>query len=133
MFAIRLYLEAWFTAPCSCSAPFQDLCFLKAIHQYPNQNISNTAIKNFLGHLWYLSEELTALAFFDDNIPAAEKRKMVKALDKAGMENPSKRATVGVNMKELLDFITSNDIRFLKSLDLGATFFNRILHCGKNE
>ena len=125
MFAIRLYLEAWFTAPCSCSAYFQDLCFLKAIHQYPNQNISNTAIKNFLGHLWYLSEELTALEFFDDNIPTAEKRKMIKALDKAGMENPSKRATVGVNMKELLDFITSNDIRFFEITRLRCDFLQQ--------
>ena len=48
LFAISLYLEAWFTAP------FQDLHFLKAINQYPNQNISYIAMKKFLAHLWYL-------------------------------------------------------------------------------
>ena len=65
LFGIRVYLEAWFTATCPCSAPFQDLRFLKAIQQYPNQNISNIAMKKILGHLWYLSEELAALAFLD--------------------------------------------------------------------
>ena len=72
LFAIRLYLKAWFTAPCLCSAAFHYLCFLKAIHQYPNQNTSNIAMKKFLGQIWYLSEELAAFAFFNDNIPAAE-------------------------------------------------------------
>ena len=82
LFATRLYLEAWFTAPCSCSAPFQDLRFLKAIHQYPNQNISKIAMKKFIWAPLVPTEELAALAFFDDSIPAAEKHKKVKALDK---------------------------------------------------
>lgn len=34
-------------------------------------------MKKFLGHLWYSSEELLALAFFDNNVSLETKRKIV--------------------------------------------------------
>ena len=60
-----------------------------------------------------------------NNILAADKRKTVKALNIAGMENPSERATVNViavNMKELPDFIKYNTVRFFEISDLGCDF-----------
>jgi len=90
IFAVHIYVEAWFTAPSACSAPRQDLKLLKAIHNYADASVSKIAMKKFTGHLWYLSEELVALALFDDNLSADTKRMMVGALNNAGIENPPK-------------------------------------------
>jgi len=43
---------------------------LKEIDRYKKKNsiVAEVAIKKFLGHIWYLSEELLAFAFFDDRV-----------------------------------------------------------------
>ena len=117
LFAVRLYIKAWFTTPSPCSPPHQDLCFRKTLHQYPNNSILNIAVKKFLRHFWYLSEELVALAFFDDDLPIDTKREMVYALNNPGFENPSNWANVdlmSLNVKRLPDFVTSNSMHFFK-------------------
>ena len=58
-------------------------------------------VSNFWGHLWYLSEELVALAFFDQTLSPNTKEKMVNALKKIHFEHPIKRAVV--NPKYILD------------------------------
>lgn len=128
LFAVQVYIKAWYTAPSPCSAPRQDLWFLKAIYQYPNRNISKIATNKFLGHLWYLSEELVALAFFDDNVPIETKREMVTALNNPGIENPSKRANVevmAINMKDLPDFVTANTMHFFEITGLSVDFLSQ--------
>ena len=54
-----------------------------------NNDVANAAIKSFSGHLWYLSEILVGLAFFDSEVPTATKSAMVAALDnKASTDHP---------------------------------------------
>jgi len=67
IFVSSLYVKAWFQAPLSTSAPATDLQFLKDLSKYKsvNEKVSKAAFKKFAGHLWYLGEELSALAFFD--------------------------------------------------------------------
>ena len=50
------------------------------------------ALNKLSGQLWYVSEGLVTLAFFDQEVPDNMKRRMVAALDKDGDEDPSKRA-----------------------------------------
>jgi len=38
--------------------------------------------------MWYLSEELVALAFFDKSVTLATKRKMVNSLEKYQIKRP---------------------------------------------
>ena len=45
---------------------------------YDDQEISIARSNAFLRHMWYLSEELVELAFFDDRISNEEKTGMVK-------------------------------------------------------
>ena len=45
------------------STPRNDLKLLKMLHDYPDERIATTALSKFSSHLWYLSEELVALAF----------------------------------------------------------------------
>ena len=58
IFAVRVYLKAWMTAPLTIQAPFNDLLLLKALIEYQDINspISKAAFGKFSNHLWYLSE-----------------------------------------------------------------------------
>src|SRR5207253_1570916 len=73
-----------------------DLQLLKDIDKYKDDNpaISSVALKKFLGHQWYLSEELVAFAFFDDAVTSETKVRMVDALKTQRVEHPLKRAIV---------------------------------------
>jgi hypothetical protein len=96
LFTVLLYVKSWFQAPFAPSAPRIDLDLLKDIEKYKENNstIASIAMKKFLGHLWYLSEELVAFAFFDDGVSVDTKRQMVAALHKTGNEHPLKRITL---------------------------------------
>jgi len=67
IFTVRIYIKYWFQAATAIYSPRNDLQLLKDLKKYEEVNvmISKKAMKKFLGHLWYLSEELIAFAFFD--------------------------------------------------------------------
>ena len=93
-----------------------------------NPTISGIAMKKFLGHLWYLLEELVALAFFDDKVPNDAKRKMVLALQKPATEHSLKTANVDppdVRAKQLEDFVTSSTRRFFSITGFSASFLDK--------
>jgi hypothetical protein len=79
-----------------------------------------------LGHLWYLSENLVGMAFFDISVPNSTKAKMVEALmQNKGTEEPLKRAVVdpaNIQSKELEDFVTTNTSHFFEYLGIQTTF-----------
>lgn len=52
--------------------------FLRRLHDYQkdNRKIADIAIKKFINHLWYLSDECIAFAIFDNRVTIEEKRKM---------------------------------------------------------
>jgi len=83
LFILRLYIEAWFTALLAISAPSNDLKLIQALAEYRNENsvVSEAASSKFCSHLWYLSEELVGLAFYDPAVPTETKRRMVQALE----------------------------------------------------
>ena len=51
-------------------APRNDITFKQKLHKYAaiNRNVAVGALQKLLGHLWYLSEELIGLAFFELSI-----------------------------------------------------------------
>jgi len=62
-----------------------------------------------------LSEELVALAFFDKDVDASEKRTMVEGLRHVGEEDTPKRTSVDQSTipdKRLSSFVTSNTKNF---------------------
>ena len=84
-----------------------------------------TAVKKLQGHLWYLSEELVSLAFFDDEVHPETKVKMVLALNNVSDQIPMKRATVNCSVnqeKKLEDFVTFNTRRFFSITGLPSHF-----------
>ena len=125
-----LYFKAWFLARFAPSAPLIDLQLLKDITNYKvhNSTIADIAMRKFLGHLWYLSEELVAFAFFDDGVSVDMKRRMVAALQKSGTERPLRKITLNpalIGFKQLEDFVTNNTLRFFTITGISADFLKR--------
>lgn len=90
--------------------------------------MSKKALTKFLGHLWYLSEELVALAFFDDEVSLESKQKMVIALNEEGSDYSPKRITLDISHieeKNIEDFVTSNTLRFFRILGIPSAFLQK--------
>src|SRR6218665_270955 len=125
VFAVSLYVRPWFVANVAVSAPANDLEFIKRLVTYEDKSISNAASTAFSRHLWYLSEIMILLAFFDPDTCFSEKRDMVKALDVAGSENPFKRINLDmsdVGERSIASFVTSSSLRFFELLHLPSEF-----------
>lgn len=130
IFAVRIYVKYWFVTPSAVCAPRNDLQLLKDLKLYEaiNELIAAVAIKKVLGHLWYISEELVALAFFDNQVSVSTKKKMVNALDVEGPENPLKRITLDaslINSKQLEDFVSKNTLRFFTITGISSNFLKK--------
>ncbi|GBP33326.1 hypothetical protein EVAR_30915_1 [Eumeta japonica] len=128
VFTVSIYVKYWYQAPSACAAPRNDLQLLKDLVSFQNINkaMSQNAIHKILGHLWYLSEELVCLAFFDDALSLDDKRKMIKALNNEGLEFCAKRINVDVKHileKNIEDFVSSNSMRFFQILGISSQFF----------
>jgi hypothetical protein len=129
VFVIRLYLKAWYTCRCPASGPRNDLNMLKKFVEYKstNESIARVAIKSLSAHLWYLSEPLVGLAFFDSEVPNDMKAAMVKALERVPVppaDHP-KRIQLAENLvlgKELSDFVTESTKRLFFLLDIPQDF-----------
>ena len=126
VFGVGFYVKAWFQCSLSTAAPANDLRLLKLLTTVDSPAVKG-ALKKLCGQLWYLSEELVALAFFDRNIDAVEKRAMVEGLSCEGEEDPPKRITVDQAMipnKRLHDFVTKSTKKFFQILGLPDSFLD---------
>ena len=114
----------------AASAPHNDLLFLQQLVAYESVNpaLSKVASSKFAGHLWYLSEVLVGLAFYDPAVSAESKRAMVKATkEKQGIDEPAKR--VQIDLKQCVnmaveDFVTTGTLSFFEKLQLPVGFLD---------
>lgn len=69
-FTSFIYVKARFEAPCPIEAPVTDFNFLKNLINYKNidEKIFNSNVLTFLRELWYFTERLAAMSFFDSSI-----------------------------------------------------------------
>ena len=100
---------------------------LHDLHSYGDTNaaISNPAIKTFSGHLWYLSEVLVGLAFFDPSVPVEMKIAMVAALRKTGHPDHPRRIVLtaaDIQDKQLCDFVSQHTRTLFTALDIPHDF-----------
>jgi len=82
-------------------------------------------LKKICGQLWYLSEELVPLAFFDPDVDVVQKRAMLKALSHNGTHDPPKRIQMDqsiIREKQLHEFVTQNSRNFFKIISIPDTF-----------
>ena len=128
LFSVRVYIRAWFQAPLAAAAPSNDLSFLKQLISYEDKHISKAAVIAFSRHMWYLSEVLVSLAFFDPNIDVLMKRQMVLALS----ENESsgyvlkminvEQELQNFGEKTVANFVTKASRRFFEILGIPSDF-----------
>jgi hypothetical protein len=82
LFVSLVYCRYWNEAPIAERAPLNDANLIQQIKNYPNQNIGTAASKAFYRHLWYFSEYLIGLSFFDSRVSVESKKEMVKSLQR---------------------------------------------------
>lgn len=63
VFGVSAYIKSWFLSRLSTAAPANNLQMLKCL-TLSGSPASVGALKKLCGQLWYLSEEVVALAFF---------------------------------------------------------------------
>jgi hypothetical protein len=126
IFVVLLYVKAWIRAPLAAVAPQQDLEMLKAMAGYHNKTIAKATASKLSHHLWYLSEELVAMALFDPLVSTTTKRAMVEAIsNKEGAEEPPKRINLkedSVSSSRLEDFCSKNSKSLFTKLGLPYSF-----------
>ena len=88
IFSLNIYICSWFRAPDAAGAPMNYLHLLMDLASYSDRNISRVAVRAFSRHLWYLSEELAALALFDPRVTDVQKREIVQAMANPGPQFP---------------------------------------------
>lgn len=81
-FIVFCYVEAWFTAGDSSSAPRNDLEFVSRVREFSliNSAVSRNVQEKMCSHLWYLSEELIPLAIFDSGLPNRVRRSIADSI-----------------------------------------------------
>jgi hypothetical protein len=124
LFGVQAYVKSWMLCSVPSMAPSNDLQLLKKL-AILNSIASKCALNKFLGHLWYLSEDLVALALFDREVCVEEKKRMVNELQKKAKPNPKKRITVKkecIPDLQLHNFVTSNSLKIFKLLSLSEAF-----------
>src|SRR6218665_2437488 len=124
VFGVLVYIKSWFLCRLLTAAPANDLNLLKLLVQVESPSAKG-ALKKLCGQLWYLSEELVALAFFDRDVDASEKRAMVEGLRRVGEDDLPKRISVDQSTipdKRLSSFVTSNTKNFLQVLAIPDSF-----------
>lgn len=132
IFIVRVYVEAWFTAPFPHKAPYHDLQFIKNLINYKviDSDLSQATVSKIKNHLWYLTHEACALAFFDDDISVEVKKCMVKALEQEdSLEKGDKRVKLNsineIENKDICDFISKSTLNFFKRLRLSTDFLSK--------
>lgn len=133
IFIVDVYIKGWYNAPISNYAPYQDFMFLKSLIDFKHINVkfSNAASTKFLRHLWYLSEDLVALSFFDERISSAIKIKMVQAMtsQQSMTENTRKLCLKQDDLKSFIskdisDFVTQKSMILFEKFGLSTSFLD---------
>lgn len=134
IFVVKMYAKAWFSCTNGVVAANQDLHFIKNAILYSNvdDQISGGILEKMCGHMWYLSEDLVAMAFFDPIVSFAEKRKMVENV-RNRIPIPANRIKVDVNSetlrqtystKNLSDFVSTKSQQFFDRFCIETEFMD---------
>lgn len=133
IFFATVYVKAWYTAPLASAAANNDLQLLKCLLKYSSTNsaISKVTSHKMMDHLWYLSENLVGLAFFDNAISNEIKDRMVQAMNEVdGAADPPKRiqlhqvSSADLERMSTADFVTKNTRSLFITLDLPQGFLH---------
>lgn len=131
IFIVRLYVKVWYGCPNAIEAPNQDFNFLEDLLTYAttDKELSNAVLNKFKTHLWYLSQETIALAFFDASVSLEEKRNMLRNLgrQKPNIELVNGRTFSNPSLlmeRTLSDFVSHKTKNFFVGFGLSSNFLS---------
>lgn len=129
IFIVRMYIKAWFDSTNAVASPRQDLDFAKNSIEYAqiDAELSNGVLQKISTHMWYLTPETVALAFFDPNVTVDEKKKMIQRLDsKEPVVKLLKGRTVKdpeeLSLRNLSDFVSIETKLFFDRFHISREF-----------
>ena len=81
-FTTLIYSSWWITSNCMEDAPWNDLNFYHSLLKYEDvhPDISNSAIRAFQLHLWYLTAEFVPVALWSNKVPNDARRDLAEKL-----------------------------------------------------
>lgn len=123
IFLVNIYVRTWFRASNAIEAPLNDYNLLKNLVQYPDSDISRETINKFCGHLWYISPETMALAFFDSRIPKDTKLKMINATTSTDEIKDINTKKINIRSSEVNEFVKKDFVDLVSPETLN--FFSR--------
>lgn len=80
LFVALIYGRFWHEAPLASHAPLNDAQMLQLLQTYPNRTVADAAYTALSRHLWFFSEHLVGLAFFDPRVDLCVKKAMAANL-----------------------------------------------------
>ena len=119
LFISLVYGRFWHEAPLAANAPLNDARIIELLRQYPNRTVADAALTAFSRHLWYFSEHLIGLSFFDDRVSADAKRAMAVNLRRPQTSAALKRLNkeeVYTDFTKLEKFVTERTKRLFTLL-----------------
>ena len=131
MFVALVYAKAWCRATRAEQAPRVDLEFLHDLETMLEATVITDVTKQAQAamkrHLWYFSETLVALAFFDQGVLQEEKQRMRENLAKLPSSKVLKRLEGKIILgsfreKKLSEFVTSRTNDLFTALGINDTF-----------
>lgn len=142
LFIVSSYVKPWFQCILAVKAPYQDLCFLKSMKAYEkiDKTISKAALQKFCQHLWYLTDEVSILSLFDDDVDQETKVKMVTNLDKENLSAHDKRYIASKEElsgqlfeKNIEDFVSVKSKYLFNRLKIDDSFLNKCPSTWSND
>ena len=129
MFVLKVYVKAWYTCRNPVTAPRNDLELIKQLVAYKatNEPVATAAMKSFSRHLWYLSETLVGLSFFDSVVTVDTKLAVIESLKSPGCAEPLRRIEVEESelpLCALSSFATTNTMKLFTALDIDSDFLH---------
>lgn len=128
LFAVKIYLRYWLKTGSATKAPNSDLNMLKDLSNLSEvmPQTAKATLAKLVNHLWYLSQTLVAISFFDDEVPLNDKVEMVHRLNFVATNEDVNRAQIGddisINNLSLAHFVTCATKRFFTITGINADF-----------
>jgi hypothetical protein len=119
LFVALYYVRYWNEALIARYAPKNDLDFMCNLESnLPDRSLTETALTAWKRHLWYVSEEMVGLAFFDEQVSLTEKNAMIQNLKRSAKKKAFKRPE-GKNFspkQPLSQFVTAKTMNIFAAL-----------------
>ena len=136
LFVALIYTKAWMSSTRSSDAPINDLSLIQSLTNYRKVSdvVSLSGIRALERHLWYLSEELSPLALFSDQVSAEVKQRMVVRLKECECQPGTEERSVtysgkgDISKKTLDHFIGPASHLFFRILHIDKAFMECDVH-----